>query len=79
MKYWNSDKVKAFRDVDGTVFVRGPFEIGGKKYDWKLIDNLGGGPDYCTTRQMEMWDVELKQVIENEHYLNIIEERSNKA
>ncbi len=79
MKHWNNDKVKAFKDSDGTIFVRGPWTINGRTYDWKLLDNLGGGPDYCTAYQMEMWNVELKQVVENEHFINLVEQRSNIA
>ena len=77
MKYWNNEKVKAFKDVDGTIFIKGPYEFGDKSYEYKLIDNMG--VDYCTREQMEWWDVELKQVIDNEHYLKTVQDRAERV
>jgi hypothetical protein len=73
MKYWNNPKVKAFRDIDGVVFIKGPFVISGRSYDWKFIDR--DGVDYAMSQQLEWWDIELKQVIDNENYLNTIIEK----
>lgn len=57
MKSWNNETVKAFHDDNETKFERGPFTINGIEYDYKLTDK--NGEDYCTTNQMESWDVDM--------------------
>ena len=62
MKSWHKNNVEKFKDEMGTVFTKGPFtDENGNTYDWKLVDDLG--EDYCTTEQMESWDVELDEIL----------------
>lgn len=61
---WNNSKIKSFRDEMGTEFIRGPFEIDGIAYDYKLRDK--DGEDYCSIKQMEEWGVELNKIISSE-------------
>jgi len=44
---------QAFVDQHGTKFVKGPFDVEGVVYDYKLIDK--NGEDYCTAKQIEDW------------------------
>ena len=50
-------KLPAFIDQKNTKFVKGPFEIEGVIYDYKLIDK--NGEDYCSAEQMEEWYVDI--------------------
>ena len=56
--------LKSFKAEDGTIFIRGPWKIDGKSYDWKLIDKQG--EDYCTEWQMLSWDVRFKSLIDQD-------------
>jgi len=49
--------IKSFRDDNDTVFTRGPWKVGGRLYDFKLVD--ADGEDYCTMGQMFEWNVEM--------------------
>lgn len=50
-----------FVDETGTKFTFGPFEIDGKKYDYKLEDK--NGEDYCMEYQLRMWNVKINKVL----------------
>ena len=51
-------KLNEFIDEIGTKFIKGPFEVNNKKYDYKLIDK--DGEDYCTIDQIKNWNIKLK-------------------
>ena len=57
MKRWNAEKTQIFYDEFDTKFIKGPFMVEDKEYDYKLIDK--DGEDYCTIDQMECWDIEM--------------------
>jgi hypothetical protein len=50
-------KLPAFIDQFDTKFIKGPFEIEGSIFDYKLIDK--DGEDYCTVNQMEDWYIDI--------------------
>ena len=50
-------KMSAFIDQKDTKFIKGPFDIEGVVYDYKLIDK--NGEDYCSVEQMEEWYVDI--------------------
>lgn len=54
---WKNLKISAFIDQKGTTFIKGPFDIDGNVYDYKLVDEYG--EDYCTAEQMDEWFVEI--------------------
>jgi hypothetical protein len=53
---WLEDTV-SFKDDNDTLFIKGPFDVNGGVYDYKLIDRHG--EDYCTRDQMMSWDVRM--------------------
>ena len=63
MKRWNTEGIEKFIDNTGTKYTKGPFEIDGHTYDYKLEDK--DGEDYCTINQMVVWDVEMVEEIFN--------------
>lgn len=50
-------KTPAFFDQKGTKFIKGPFLVEGRTYDYKLVDK--DGIDFCTVAQMEDWYVDV--------------------
>jgi hypothetical protein len=56
LQKWLEDVVSFKDDID-TLFIKGPFEVDGGVYDYKLIDRHG--EDYCTKEQMLSWDVRM--------------------
>jgi hypothetical protein len=56
------ENIKKFIDDNNTVFTKGPFEVDGKTYDYKLQDS--DGTDYCTLDQIKEWQVKPIKVIE---------------
>ena len=54
------NECNSFTDDLDVVFIKGPFEVNNKTYDFKLIDE--DGEDYCTIGQMRMWNVKIKKV-----------------
>ena len=64
MKSWNAENIERFVDDNETEFIKGPHEIDGKTYDYKLIDKEG--EDYCTIEQMEIWDVNVTKTLRSE-------------
>jgi len=66
MKFWNNDKITAFKDETGVIFRRGPFDVDGQTYDY-MIDSDDGEDDvdYCTVKQMEDWDVVMIRIVES--------------
>jgi hypothetical protein len=56
-KEFKNLKLPAFIDQFGTKFIKGPFEIDGVTFDYKLIDK--DGEDFCTAEQMENWYIDI--------------------
>lgn len=56
------ENCQKFEDTTGTIFEKGPHELLGETYDYKLTDELG--VDYCNKKQLDMWGVQLKTVLE---------------
>jgi hypothetical protein len=57
---WETVRVKKFIDKFGTTFTR--VTENNVEYDFKLED--GFGEDYCTLEQMELWDIQIKTILE---------------
>ncbi len=46
-------ELQPFFEFKDTKYIKGPFEVNGVMYDYKLIDE--DGEDYCTIEQLGMW------------------------
>jgi len=61
---WQNEKIKVFVDEMDTVYVRGPFEVDGIKYDYKLKEgNLTDEShvDYCNEEQLIEWGIVMRK------------------
>lgn len=58
---WMDERIQSFIDEMETEFIKGPWEIDGKIYDYKFVTK-DGEEDYCMCQQMIDWNIRLVKV-----------------
>ena len=59
---WDSQCIEAVVSTDGTVFIKGPYHIDNKQFDYKMINEHGN--TFCSINEIISWGYMIDKVIE---------------